>query len=201
MHYRGGVRPTADPGLPLLAERRRSDATRNRIRVLEAARRLVDQRGAEAVTMDDVAVAAGVGKGTLFRRFGSRAALMRELLDADEREMQQAMMFGPPPLGPAAPALQRLLAFGAHRLDFVRRHVGLLCAAQEWGRFGPAAAVLHTHVRMLLADAGSSGDLDIQADALLALLDARYVRSRLDERTPGELADGWAQTATKLCGR
>lgn len=50
------------------------DALRNRALLLDAARRLVAERGADAVTMDDVAAAAGVGKGTLFRRFGSRAA-------------------------------------------------------------------------------------------------------------------------------
>ena len=35
--------------------------------------------------------------------------------------------------------------------------------------------MLHTHVRVLLAAAGSTGDLELQADALLALLDADYV--------------------------
>lgn len=44
--------------------------------------------------MDDVAAAAGVGKGTLFRRFGSRAGLMMVLLDEDERASQQAFLFG-----------------------------------------------------------------------------------------------------------
>jgi len=39
--------------------------------------------------------AAGVGKGTVFRRFGSRAGLMMVLLDEDERINQQAFMFGP----------------------------------------------------------------------------------------------------------
>ena len=63
--------------------------------------------------------AAGVGKGTVFRRFGSRAGLMMVLLDEDERAMQHAVLFGPPPLGPDAAPLQRLLAFGRERLRFV----------------------------------------------------------------------------------
>src|SRR6201992_793090 len=78
----------------------RGDAARNRDLLLQAARTLVAKRGADAVTMDDVAAAAGVGKGTLFRRFGSRAGLMMVLLDEDERGSQQAFLFGPPPLGP-----------------------------------------------------------------------------------------------------
>ncbi|MCB0923098.1 MAG: TetR/AcrR family transcriptional regulator [Mycobacterium sp.] len=190
--------------LPLVP-RQRGDAVRNRGRVLDAARRLVVDRGAAAVTMDDVAAEAGVGKGTLFRRFGSRSGLMRALLDADEQDMQRAVMFGPPPLGPDAPPLQRLLALGRQRLEFVRRHADVLCEAtrDSPGWSSPAGAVLHTHVRMLLADAGAEGDLDTQADALLSLLDARYVQYQLTDRgrTPEQLGDGWAQTAMKLCSR
>src|SRR3954468_2176753 len=81
----------------------RGDAARNRLLLLDAARRLIADRGTDAVTMDDVASAAGVGKGTLFRRFGSRAGLMIVLLDEDETAEQRAFMFGPPPLGPGAP--------------------------------------------------------------------------------------------------
>ena len=62
-----------------------------------------------------LAAAAGVGKGTLFRRFGSRAGLMLVLLDEDEKAEQQAMMFGPPPLGPGAPALERLTSLVGER--------------------------------------------------------------------------------------
>ena len=72
--------------------------------------------------MDDIAAAAGVGKGTVFRRFGSRAGLMIVLLDEDEKVSQQAFMFGPPPLGPDAPPLERLLAFGRERLRFAQKH-------------------------------------------------------------------------------
>src|ERR1700741_2719636 len=103
----------------------RGDAARNRVLLLEAARRLIAERGADAVTTDDIAVAAGVGKGTLFRRFGSRAGLMMVLLDEDEKIQQQAFMFGPQPLGPGAPALDRLLAYGRNRLQFVHAHYGL----------------------------------------------------------------------------
>lgn len=194
--------PAGASGLPLLVPRQRGDATRNRGRVLDAARRLVAERGTAAITMDDVAAAAGVGKGTLFRRFGSRAGLMRELLDADERDMQEAMMFGPPPLGPQAPPLERLLAFGRARLEFVRRHADLLVEAdRDWpGRSSPAGALLQTHLRLLLAGAGATGDLATQADALLALLDAGYVRHQLEDRgrTPAQLADAWAEVAVRL---
>src|SRR6476620_4828846 len=104
----------------------RGDAARHRTLLLDAARRLIAERGPDAVTTDDIAAAAGVGKGTLFRRFGSRAGLMLVLLDEDEKAEQHAMMFGPPPLGPGAPPLERLLAYGGDRLNFVHIHHALL---------------------------------------------------------------------------
>ena len=191
--------------LPVSAPQERGDAARNRALLLAAARRLVTERGADAVTMDDIAAAAGVGKGTVFRRFGSRSGLMVVLLDEDERASQQAFMFGPPPLGPDAPPLDRLLAFGRERLRFAHAHHELLVAANRdpASRYGAAAMVQRTHVRMLLASAGTTGDLDSQTDALVALLEAEYVEHQLIERgqTLQTLGDAWESLARKLCGR
>ncbi|HKV18348.1 MAG TPA: helix-turn-helix domain-containing protein, partial [Mycobacterium sp.] len=83
--------------LPVTAPHERGDAARNRVLLLDAARRLIAEKGADAVSMDDIAAAAGVGKGTVFRRFGSRAGLMMVLLDEDEKASQEAFLFGPPP--------------------------------------------------------------------------------------------------------
>jgi AcrR family transcriptional regulator len=191
--------------LPLDGPQERGDAARNRRLLLEAARTLMAQRSPEDVTTEDIAAAAGVGKGTLFRRFGSRAGLMIQLLDEDEREMQQAFMFGPPPLGPGAPPLDRLLSFGRQRLCFVDAHRAVLVEAnRDPGRhYNAAYAVLHTHVRMLLQAAGSTGDLDAQADSLLALLEADYVVFQCADRgqTLEELGRAWESVARKLCGR
>ena len=49
---------------------------------------------------------------------------MRALLDHNERQLQQDFMFGPPPLGPGADPVERLVAFGPARLAVVE--VGLL---------------------------------------------------------------------------
>src|SRR5918994_3893090 len=117
--------------LPVTAPQERGDAARNRALLLDAARRLIAEKGADAVSMDDIAAAAGVGKGTVFRRFGSRAGLMVVLLDEDEKIEQQAFLFGPPPLGPGAPPLERLLAYGRDRLEFVDTHYGLLSDANR----------------------------------------------------------------------
>ncbi|WP_292975769.1 TetR/AcrR family transcriptional regulator [Mycobacterium sp.] len=191
--------------LPLSVPQERGDAARNRVLLLDAARRLIAQRGADAVTMDDIAGAAGVGKGTVFRRFGSRAGLMMVLLDEDEQASQQAFMFGPPPLGPGAPPLDRLLAFGHARLRFAHTHRELLVAANRdpQSRFAAPMMVLHTHVRMLLATAGTTGDLDAQTAALLMLLEADYVEHQLTERDRSlqALGEAWESLARKLCGR
>jgi AcrR family transcriptional regulator len=197
-----GELPVSAPQAP---PNERGDAARNRALLLEAARNLVAERGADAVTMDDVAAAAGVGKGTLFRRFGSRAGLMMVLLDEDEQASQQAFLFGPPPLGPDAPPMDRLVAFGRERTCFVHTHHALLSAANRdpHTRYGPAAAVLRTHVRVLLQSAHTSGNLDVQTDALLALLDADYVEHQLNDggHTQQTLGDAWESLARKLCGR
>lgn len=183
----------------------RSDAARNRALLLEAARELVAQRGAGAVTMDDIAAAAGVGKGTLFRRFGSRSNLMLVLLDEDERASQQAFLFGPPPLGPDAPPLERLIAFGRERVRFAHTHRELMSAASRDPhiRHVGAAVVQRTHIRVLLQAAYTTGDLDVQTDALLALLDVGYVEHQLSEvgHTTETLGDAWASLARKLCGQ
>ncbi|MDD4866623.1 MAG: helix-turn-helix domain containing protein [Mycobacterium sp.] len=190
--------------LPVSAPRERCDAARNRAVLLDAARRLVATRGADAVTMDAVAAAAGVGKGTLFRRFGSRAGLMMMLLDEDERAAQQAFLFGPPPLGPGAAPLDRLVAFGRQRICFAHAHHALLSEANRHpqGRYTAPTMVLRTHVRVLLQAAGTTGDLDVQTEALLALLDADYVERELEDgrHTLETLGAAWEQLARKLCG-
>jgi AcrR family transcriptional regulator len=183
----------------------RGDAARNRVLLLDAARRLIAARGADAVTMDDIANAAGVGKGTVFRRFGNRAGLMMVLLDEDEQASQQAFLFGPPPLGPDAAPLDRLVAFGRQRLQFTHTHRELLSSVNRdpQSRYGAPAMVLRRHVHVLLADAGTTGDLGAQADALLALLDADYVEHQLVDvgLTLDQLGDAWESLARKLCGR
>jgi AcrR family transcriptional regulator len=183
----------------------RGDAARNRALLLDAARRLVAERGADAVTMDDVATEAGVGKGTLFRRFGSRSGLMIVLLDEDEKVEQQAFMFGPPPLGPGAPPLERLIAYGRERLQFVWNHLALLSdvGRDPAMRFSAPASLHRTHVRMLLQTADTTGDLDAQADALMALLDADYVAHQVIDldRDLGRQADAWEGLSRKICGQ
>ncbi|MCP3802933.1 TetR/AcrR family transcriptional regulator [Allokutzneria sp. A3M-2-11 16] len=68
----------------------RADARRKREQIIDAARALIAERGA-AVRMDDVARAAGVGSGTLYRRFPDREELIRGVaLDSFARVVERA---------------------------------------------------------------------------------------------------------------
>jgi AcrR family transcriptional regulator len=169
--------------LPILGQpvRERSDAARNRDAVMCAAQRLVDSCGVEAVTMDAVAEAAGVGKGTVFRRFGSRAGLMARLLDESEAGWQAAVISGPPPLGPGAPPRERLLAFGRSRLTSNLERSELLIAASgaDTGRSYAAYSFTATHVRYLLGEIGVRGDIALLATALLAPLEVPILRQQV----------------------
>lgn len=62
-----------------VAPRLRADAVRNRERILEAARKLTSEHGAET-DMADIAREAGLGVGTLYRRFPDKQALVAELV-------------------------------------------------------------------------------------------------------------------------
>jgi AcrR family transcriptional regulator len=157
--------------VPMQAPRERADAARNRARILAAASELVQARGIGHVSMEDVARAASVGTGTLYRRFGDRAGLALALLDEHTREFQDAMISGPAPLGPGAPAAERLRAFGDGYLDLVERHVDLLAAAVPSGRGGEGPVQFYaTHLAILLRDAAPHLDAEFTARALLAAL-------------------------------
>lgn len=161
------------PDLPSKGAAERSDAARNRERLLAAARELISECGAAGLTMDRLAEQAGVGKGTVFRRFGSRAGLMLTLLSESEAAFQERFMFGPPPLGPGAPGLQRLIAFGVERIAYTVEFGELALAAQNTSRGEfepPAAALWHRHIELLLREEGLEADPWLMARSLAATL-------------------------------
>lgn len=185
---RAGAAP-GRPQLPLLHDgvvHERADAARNRRRVLDAAERLFAAHGVAGVTMDDVAAEAGVGKGTLYRRFGDKSRMAMALLDERERELQQRMLDGEPPLGPGAPPEERLAAFVVAYLDMVARQLDLVLLSETsnpGARFRTGAHNFwRQHCRYLLGAAGAA-EPDLRADLLLAGLSAEQVRHWLhDER-------------------
>jgi AcrR family transcriptional regulator len=181
--------PGAEP-----PRRERADAARNRQRVLAAARRLFAEHGLRQVSMSDVAREAGVAKGTVFHRFGDRAGLAVALLDEHERELQERVLRGPPPLGPGAPARERLVAFLGALVDLTDEHRELLLEvdhSKPAGRYRTGAyRAWAQHTAVLLAELRPDDDIDLLADIILAPLSADLVehvrgdrgRSRADLR-------------------
>lgn len=120
--------------------------------------------------MTDLARAAGVGRGTLYRRYPDVAAVAVALLDAHERDLQAAILTGPPPLGPGSSPRQRLEAFYAAMVDLLEQHLPLALGAEQGGaRFNVGAyGFWRSFVASLLRESGL--DDDALADVLLAPL-------------------------------
>ncbi|WP_042381407.1 TetR/AcrR family transcriptional regulator [Streptacidiphilus melanogenes] len=184
----------------------RADAARNRAKLLQAAATLIQEQGAEHLTMDAVASAACVGKGTVFRRFGDRVGLLFAVLDQTESAFQNAFMFGPPPLGPDADPVTRLEAFGVASLRHMSEHMNLYLEAdqQAAARYGaPPRRVRTRHLTMLLQQAGVQGDAELLAETLLGTLDPSFVHHLLTNRgrTAPELEAGWCDLVARVTHR
>lgn len=183
----------------------RADAARNRARLLEAAARLVTERGADGLTMEAVAAAARVGKGTVFRRFGDRTGLLSALLDHSEKKFQAAFLAGPPPLGPGAPPAERLRAFGLTLLRRTADELELQLAAEPCAdrRFtSPPRRVLIHHVSLLLREAVPEADCELLAHTLMAPLDPALVHHLTQQRgMPMErLEAAWEELVDRVTG-
>lgn len=189
------------PMLDGAAPRERADAARNRARILAAAQRLFDERGIAGVTMDDVVAAAGVGKGTLFRRFTDKRGLAVALLDEHERALQHRILTGPPPLGPGAAPADRLGAFVAAYLAYVDEQLDLVLMSETsapGARFRTGAhAFWRHHCRLLLRPLVA--DVDLRADVLLAALTAEQLRHWLHDRGRDRTALAAALVAFAVC--
>jgi polyketide synthase 12 len=189
----------------------RADAARNRELLLETARVLVAEHGASDVTMDELAARSGLGKGTVFRRFGSRAGIFQALLEEEEHCLQQAVLTGDPPLGPGAPALERLIAYGTARIKFLFDNHEVARATLDGGQATPTGGespLSRLHIRVLLGEIEPAfADLDVLASQLTGALDgplmlqfhADDLSSASAERRQKRLMQGWTELVTQIC--
>jgi len=188
----------------------RADAARNRLHLLATARQMLAEQGADRLTMDGLAERAGLGKGTVSRRFGTRAGIFQALLDDDERAFQQQVLAGPPPLGPGATPLERLVAYGRARAGFLIRRREIARAALDGSQpvpAGPRTPMSQIHIRMLLGQLSlGKVDLGMLTVQLAAALDGPvllYLSS--DELTDavGELeqriGQAWQDLVERAC--
>jgi len=169
--------------------RERSDAARNRRAILDAASELLSEFGAENVSIEQIAAAAGVGKGTVFHRFGSRAGLMKALVLERAHNLRDAVVSGEPPLGPGAPAADRLLAYFDAMFRLVADNVELMIAYDDATPDAHTEAIhgfWYGHIAALLADARPDLDAEAVAPVLLAAINPdmvlHYVRDGETER-------------------
>ncbi|MFJ1708103.1 TetR/AcrR family transcriptional regulator [Kitasatospora sp. NPDC088346] len=158
----------------------RKDAARNRAAALAAADALfAGSRSPGEITMADIAAAAGVGKGTLFRAFGDRTGLIRALYEARLQPLSDAVEDGPPPLGPATPPVERLPALLDALLCFKLDNRHLAMALEGTGADSPYRTAYYERWHALLAELlqgvrGMTGH-DFTAHALLAATRADLV--------------------------
>jgi AcrR family transcriptional regulator len=165
--------------------RERRDAAVHRQQVLEAARRLFAERGVDDVTMDEIAQAAGVGKGTLYRRYADKGELVLALMNesATPLEADLRQLVGPAPEAGAS-ALEHLEAVLIRLSDWIDEHAAHLavvyhspCSPERATRLhnSPLYRWLHGVVVDLLQRAVAQGESDVTdpvyvADALLGAL-------------------------------
>lgn len=194
----------------------RADAARNREHLLRVAREMIADDGVEKLTMDALAERAGLGKGTVFRRFGTRAGIFLALLDDAERALQRAVLTGPPPLGPGADPVRRLIAYGRAQITVLFDNHAIARAAVDLNQRGPGgtASLSRIHIRILLGQAREEGrvdcaDLDSLALQLTAALEGPLLLyMATPEAAPGgsaageagaRLADSWQALIERVC--
>jgi polyketide synthase 12 len=175
--------------------------------LLATARDMLAEQGADKITMDGLAERAGLGKGTVFRRFGTRAGIFQALLDDDERDFQERVLSGPPPLGPGAAPLDRLIAYGRARIDFLAEHREIARAALDGSQPVPAGAqtpMSGAHIRYLLRELRlGAAEPEVLALQLTAALDGPlllYLSDAADSPALCErLGEGWEDLVRRVC--
>ncbi|MBC8098081.1 MAG: TetR/AcrR family transcriptional regulator [Armatimonadetes bacterium] len=160
----------------------RADAQKNHELLLRTAAALFSARGVEAVTMSDIAQAAGVGKGTLYRHFSHKTEVCHALLDYEQRQLQARTLAR---LRTNQPPLDDVHWFAEQVADFVMQNLAYLSvvdAAVPLMMEHPAHRWWWQTLRALMERSGVAGDLDYLTDALVLLLDPVTLRFQAEAR-------------------
>lgn len=194
-------------------ERERRDAAANRALLLETAEQLFAEQGVSVVTMAEIAQVAGVGKGTLYRRFAHKGELCLALLDSQLQAFQNSQLDAMRQMAEQGDTyLQQLVAFLRALIEFTERHMPLLWEIDQYGQSINGEDLERPHswqymtVHGLLQRARRAGevapDLDAPffAEALLAPLVARSYLFQRDQLgfTRERIADGLSRLVSGL---
>lgn len=160
----------------------RKDAERNRAAILATAARLIAERGPDGFSMDDVAAAAGVGKGTVFRRFGDRDGLVQAVVDETSEswraEAEALLEAGDVPPG------ERVITFVATLFDHVIAALPLVSAFERVSTRSIAcdadAKLTHQRLVALISQVKPGADAEYLAHALIAQVRADTLRHMVD---------------------
>ncbi|MFG2497792.1 TetR/AcrR family transcriptional regulator [Streptomyces sp. NPDC048441] len=180
----------------IAARKERADSVRNRAALLAAAARLFkDADDPESVKMADIAQAAGAGKGTVFRHFSDRIGLIRALVVEETRQLCEQVIDGPAPLGPGAPAAERLPVLMAALLDLKLNQRALMLALERAGAGSPYSNptydLWHSEVAGMLSGVHGCEGADYLAHALLAAVRSDLVEHLTSQgATPAQLHAG-----------
>jgi AcrR family transcriptional regulator len=181
--------------------RERADAVRNRRAILAATEELLATHRPQDISMEQVAALAGVGKGTVFHRFGNRMGLMRALMVERAQALEEAVTAGPPPLGHGAPDRERLLAFLDAIIEVISRNKSLMAelaysaaaepptkeaAAQERDDH-PVYRFWHGHISTLIAAQRPDADAELIAHLMLGALHNEPILAQLATDGPKRL--------------
>ena len=127
------------------------------------------------------------------------------MLDEIEQEFQQRVLSGPPPLGPGAPPVERLIAFGRARIELLFDHLAIARGTLDGRQPAGSSPLSRTHIRVLLGQLPPGGhDLVVLAIQLTAALDApMFLYLSVDHGDDAALADrltqGWEDLIRRVC--
>ena len=177
---------------PSTQRRERRDAAANRELLLATARTLFAERGVPAVTMADIAAAAEVGKGTLYRRFANKGELCFGLLDDELQRFQNDTLLQLRQMSAErVPFLRQLGTFLDQLVRCTAANEALLCEVARHDA-APGEEIQMPHfwqqltIRGLLQQAIAAGevrpetDVDCTAALLVAPLHATLLRTYRD---------------------
>jgi len=177
------------------ARHERADAAANRKLILSVADQLFAAQGVEAVTMADIAQAAGVGKGTLYRRFANKPELCLTLMHEQMLTFQNETLAQLRDLSAEQLSyMQQLNYFLDALVHFTDTHLPLICEVQRAGLVTTGTDRERPHIwqhmtiKGLLqaathaAELSPEIDIEYTADALLAPLRATLFRFQREGR-------------------